>query len=142
MLTSLYVEIFYCSVEYRQRVAIRFLLQEDTHADDIHRRLQAPFTDDVYGIRSVRGWCQFVRQEREDLHDDLTPVRSLIGFIDIKILSVLERGPFHSLCSLAEVIGISYSIVIGHLRDSLGTKNLPFLRGARRVGSGSPPSQI
>jgi hypothetical protein len=51
-LTSLYVEIFHCWMEYEQRVIIRFLLREDAsaNADDIRTRLQAQFTDDAYSI--------------------------------------------------------------------------------------------
>jgi hypothetical protein len=50
MLTSLFVEISHCWMEYEQRVIIRFLLQEDVNAEHIHRKLQAQFTDDVYNI--------------------------------------------------------------------------------------------
>jgi hypothetical protein len=34
----------------------------------------------------------------------------------------LERKPFHSIHSLAEIVGVSDWIVIRHLRDSLGMK--------------------
>jgi hypothetical protein len=86
-LASLYVEIFHCWMEYEQRVIIRFHFQEDANADDIHRRLQAQFTDDAYSIRSVRRWCQFIRQRREDLHDDPRSGGPPIDFIDTKLLS-------------------------------------------------------
>jgi hypothetical protein len=111
MLTSLYVEIFRCWMEYEQRVSRRFLLQEDANANaaDIFRRLQAQVTDEAYSIRSVMRWCQFIRQRRQDLHDDPRSRCPATDFIDIKILSVLEREPFHSADSLAEVACVSYS---------------------------------
>jgi hypothetical protein len=116
-------------MEYQQRVIILFLFQEDAkaNADDIHRRLQAQFTDDADSIRSIRRWCQcqcqFIRKGREELDDDLKSGHLPIDFIDTKMLSALEREPFHSAHSLAEVVGVSYSTVIRHLRDSLGMKN-------------------
>jgi hypothetical protein len=57
-------------VSFIYRVIFWFLLKETVNADDIQRRFQALFIDDTYGIRSVRCWCQFIRQRREDLHDD------------------------------------------------------------------------
>jgi hypothetical protein len=120
---SLYVEIFHCWMEYEQQVIIRLLLREDATADDIHRRLQAQFTDNADSIRSVRSRCQLIRQEREDLHDDPRSGRPPIEVIHTKILSALKREPFHSAHSLGEVVGVSCSTVIYYLRDSLGMKN-------------------
>jgi DNA-binding transcriptional ArsR family regulator len=42
--------------------------------------------------------------------------------IDAKILSALEKEPFYSAHSLAEVVGVSYSTVNRHLRERLGIK--------------------
>jgi hypothetical protein len=55
VLTTLYLEIFHCWMEYYQRMIIRFLVQEEVNAgtDDIHRRLHAQFTNDSYSIRSI-----------------------------------------------------------------------------------------
>jgi hypothetical protein len=77
-----------------QRVIIRLLLKENANADDIHRRLQAQLTDDVDRIRSVRRWCQFIRQERENLHGDPMSGRLPIDRVDTKILPTLNRRPF------------------------------------------------
>jgi hypothetical protein len=89
-------------------------------------KLQAQLTDDSYSIRSLIRWCQFIRQGREDLHDDPRAGHPPTDLIDITIVSALEREAFHSAHSLAEIVGVSYSIVIRHLRDSLGTKNFHF----------------
>jgi hypothetical protein len=67
-------------------------------------------------------WCQFIRQRQEDRHDDPRSGRLSIEFIDTKIWSVLDREPFHSAHSLAEVVSVSYSIIIPYLLDSLGMK--------------------
>jgi hypothetical protein len=57
-------------MKHEPGVIIRFLFKENANADGIHRRLQAQFTDDDYSIRSVRQWCHFIRQGREDFHGD------------------------------------------------------------------------
>jgi hypothetical protein len=85
-------------MESEQRVIIPFLLDENANVDDIHRRFQAQFTDDTYNIRSLRRWCQFIRQKRDGLHDDPTSDCQPIGFIDTKILPALERAI--SFCTL------------------------------------------
>jgi hypothetical protein len=59
-------------MEYGQRGIIRFLLNENANADDIHRKLQKQFTDDV--------------------HDKTRSGRSPIDFIDAKIFPALERA--------------------------------------------------
>jgi hypothetical protein len=56
-------------------------------------------------------------------HNDPRSGRQPIDFIATKVLAALERGPFHSTHSLADIVGVSYSIVIRHLRDSLGIKS-------------------
>jgi hypothetical protein len=113
-------------MEYEQWVIIRFLFQEDSNAngDHIHRRPQAQFTDDAHSIPSVRRWYQFIRQGREDLHDDPRSGRLHIDFIGIKILSALEKEPFHSAHLLAEVVDTPSSTVIRHLRNLLRMKNV------------------
>jgi hypothetical protein len=120
---SLYVEIFHSWIEYEQRVVIRFLLQEDANMDNIHRRLQAQFTDNGYSIGSVRRWCQFIRQGREDIHDDPRSGHPPTDLVDTKILSTLKRRPFHSAYSLVEILSVSYSTILCHLLDSLGMEN-------------------
>jgi hypothetical protein len=86
-------------------------------------RLKEQFADDAYSLFSVRRWCQFVRQGREDLHDDDHLERSTFDFVDSKIIALLDREPFHSAYSLAEAIGISHTIILHHLQNSLGMKN-------------------
>jgi hypothetical protein len=48
-------------------------------------------------------------------------------------LSVLHREPFRSTHSIAEVVGVSYLILIRHLRDSLGMK-IPIGAGSHMSG--------
>jgi hypothetical protein len=90
MFIFLQIQIFRCWMESEQRVIIRSLLKTSANADDIHRRLQAQFTDDAYSIRSVRRWCQFLRQVREDFHDGPSSGRLAINFINTKSLSALD----------------------------------------------------
>jgi hypothetical protein len=103
-------------------VTIRFLHQEDVAPDKIHRRLQTQCDDASCSLRSIRRWCQYVRQSRENLHDEPPSSRTPIDFCDIKILACLEKKPFHSADSLAEVLLLSHSIILNHLHDSVGMK--------------------
>jgi hypothetical protein len=101
-------------------VVIRSLPKEYANADDIHGRIQAQFTSDAHSIQSVRRWCQSMKQERENFRDD--PRSPPIDFIDTRIMSTLEREPFHYAHSLAEVMGVSCLTMICHMQHSLGMK--------------------
>jgi hypothetical protein len=48
--------------------------------------------------------------------------RPPIDFPDIRILVSLDEQPFHSAYSIAEVPGVSHSILLSHLRESLDMK--------------------
>jgi DNA-binding transcriptional ArsR family regulator len=114
-------------MDYEQRVIVLFLYKEGVLPAEIHTRVKAQFEKDAYSLRSVQRWCQFVLQGREDLHDGDRLGRPTLDFIDSKIISLLEREPFHSAYSLAEAIGVSYSTVLRHLHDSLAMKNFLFV---------------
>jgi hypothetical protein len=82
-------------MDFDQRLIIRFLFKEGVNANQIHMRLLAQFGDKAYNLPSVRRWCQYVRQERELIHDELQPGRRPVGFLDIQILSNLEKYHFY-----------------------------------------------
>jgi hypothetical protein len=46
----------------------------------------------------------------------------LNGFLDIQILSSLEKQPFHLAYPLAEILDVSHTTILNHLGDSLGMK--------------------
>jgi histone-lysine N-methyltransferase SETMAR len=110
-------------MDFEQRVIIRFLFKEGVDANDIHTRLSAQFGDKAYSLRSVRRWCQYVRQGRELMHDEPRSGRPPVDFLDIQILSNLEKYPFHSADSLAEILKVSHATILKHLHDALGMKN-------------------
>jgi hypothetical protein len=56
------------------------------------------------------------------LDDEPRSVRPPIDFFDIQILSSLEKQPFHSAYSLAEILDVSHTTILNHLGDSLGMK--------------------
>jgi hypothetical protein len=56
------------------------------------------------------------------LYDGSSSGHPLTDFIDTKILAALEGAPFYSVPLLAEAVGVCYSTIIRHLRDSLGMK--------------------
>jgi hypothetical protein len=48
---------------------------------------------------------------------------SPIAFLDIRIQVLLDEQPFHSASSIAQALCVSPSIILNHLRESLGVKN-------------------
>jgi hypothetical protein len=121
MLTSLDVWICHCWMEYEQRVIIRFLLNANANANNIHRRHQAQFTDDAYNVRSFRHWSLFIKQGQENFHDAPSRIARWSTLSAPKSCQHW-RGSFHSAQSFAEVVGVCYSANICYLRDSLGIK--------------------
>jgi hypothetical protein len=110
-------------MQYDQRVIIRFLCKERVSSKNIHARLEAQFRSAIYSERSLRRWCQYVGQRREDLHDDMGASRRPIDFLNIRILALLDEQSFHWAYSIAEALGVSHSMTLSHLRESLGMKN-------------------
>jgi hypothetical protein len=120
---SVRLQFFIQRMEDDQSVIARFLCKERVSPEDIHVRLEAQFGDITYSERSARRWCQYVRQRREDLHDAVRSGKPPIDFLDIRILSLPNEQPFHSAYSIVETLYISHSIILSHLRESLGMKN-------------------
>jgi hypothetical protein len=114
--------IFHQQMEYDQRVIIRFLRKGRISPEDIHARLEAQLGDLTYSGRSVRQWCQYVLQGREDLPDEAPSGRLPTDFFDIQILALLDEQPLHSAYSTAEALIISYSTISSDLPGSLGMK--------------------
>jgi hypothetical protein len=84
-------------MEYEQRVIFWFLCKELVPPEDIQARFEAQFTDGTnseHSERSVRRWCQYVRQGRENLHDEVRCGRPPIDFLDIRILALRDGWPF------------------------------------------------
>jgi hypothetical protein len=66
--------VFFQRMEHGQSVIIRFLCQKRVSPEDIQARLKAQFGNTTYSEcseRRVRLWCHYVRQEREDMHDEV-----------------------------------------------------------------------
>jgi hypothetical protein len=103
-------------MELEQRVIIRFLYREGARYPD-------PAFGTVWECRlqlaSVQRWCLYLRQEREFLNDESRSGRSPIDFLDVQILSSLEKRPFRSAYSPSEVVNVSHAMILNHLRDSL-----------------------
>jgi hypothetical protein len=101
-------------MEYDQRVIIRFLCKERASPEDIRARLEAQFGDTMhseYSERNIQQWCQYVRQARENLHDEVQSGRPLSDFLDIRIFVLLDEQPFDSAYSIAEALGVSHSAI-------------------------------
>jgi hypothetical protein len=109
-------------MEPGQQIVIRFLHKEHAQPRDIHTRLSAQFDDATDSLRSLQNWCQYIRQGRELLDNEPRSERQPIDFLDIQILSSLEKKPFHSACSLVELFDVPHTTIVNHLRDWLGMK--------------------
>jgi hypothetical protein len=109
-------------MEHEQRRIIRFLYRKHAEPQDIHARLSTQFVDAAYSLRSVQRWCQYIRQGPELLDEEPRSGRPPIDFLDIQILSSIEKQPFHSAYSLAEILDVSHTTILNHLRNSLGMK--------------------
>jgi hypothetical protein len=138
-LIFLYLYSFHCWTEYEQPIIIRFLLNENVHLDDTHRRLQARFTDDARSILSVRVWCQFIRKGWQGLTEDPRSTRPAINLLDTRILSALKSYFIvrtHFLRSWVFLIQQSFTTCEIHLEWKF-----PFALGPTWVGSWSawPP---
>jgi hypothetical protein len=110
-------------MEYDQRVIIRFLSNEGISADKITTRLQAPFAEHAYKVRTVRFWIGEVRFGRQDLHNEIRTRRPLLDDVDTKFLAILNKSPFESTCSIAKMLRISHAIVLNHLHLPIGFKS-------------------
>jgi hypothetical protein len=109
-------------MELEQRLTIHFLYREDADPQDIQARLSAQFGDTAYSLRSVQRWCQYVRQAREFLGDEPRSGRPPIAFLDIRILNYLEKHLFDSPYPLADILNVSHTTILNHLRDAPGMK--------------------
>jgi hypothetical protein len=56
-------------VELEQRIIIKFLTKENLDAHEILGKLQAPFEDKAYALRTVRFWMGEVRRGQEELRE-------------------------------------------------------------------------
>jgi hypothetical protein len=119
---SVRLRFFIPRMGYDQRVIVRFLCKERVSPEDIHVCLEAQLGGAVHSDRSIGRWCQYVRQGRQDLRDEVWSGRPLINFFDSRILALLDEQPLHSAYSIAEALGSSHSTILSHLRESLGMK--------------------
>jgi hypothetical protein len=109
-------------MELEQRLIIHFLCREAANPQAIQARLSAQVGDAADSLRSVQDWCRYVRQGREFLGGKPRSGRPPIGFLDVRILTCLEKQPFHTAYSLAEILNVSHTTILNHLRDALGMK--------------------
>jgi hypothetical protein len=93
------------------RIIIWFLCKARVSPEGIYARLESEFADATYSERSIRLWCQDVRQGREDLYDEVRSGSPPIDFLDIRIPALLEEQPFHSVYLIAQSVCVSHSTI-------------------------------
>jgi hypothetical protein len=110
-------------MEYEQRLIIRFLTNEDVDAHEIHTILNAQFGEQTYGLGGIQFWVREMQSDREDLHDEHRSGRPALDYIDTKIISILEKVPFESARSIAQVQNVDHATVSHRLHEKLGFKS-------------------
>jgi hypothetical protein len=110
-------------MEYDQRVIIKFLLNERIDARDIADRLQAQFGEYSDKLRTFQFWITKARLGCQNLHDDICTGRPSLDDLDAKTLAILDKSPFESTRSIAEILRIAHSTVLLYLHDSIGFRS-------------------
>jgi hypothetical protein len=110
-------------MEYDQRMIIKILLNEGADTRDITDRLQAQFGEYAYKLRTIQFWITEVGLGRQDLHNEIGTGRLPLDDLDAKILVILDKSPFESARSIVETPCVAHSIVLLHLRDSIGFRS-------------------
>jgi hypothetical protein len=110
----------YISIEYDQRVIIKFLFSERCDANQIVERLEAQFREDAYSLPSIQFWIGEMKRGREDLHDAQQSGRRPIESFTAQIKVLLDEHCFVSGRSIAETLQVSHSTVLKHLHEDLG----------------------
>jgi hypothetical protein len=120
-------------MEYEQRVIIKFLTNESVDAHEIHTRLSAQFGEQTYALRAIQFWAREMQRGREDLQNDHRSKRRAFNCIDTKIISILEKAPFESARSIAQVLNMEHATMLHRLQKKAGIQILLSSAGATPV---------
>jgi hypothetical protein len=61
-----------------------------------------------------------IQRGQEDFQDGHRSGRPVLGYINTKIISILEKALFESTCSIAQVLNVDHAIVLYRLYEKLG----------------------
>jgi hypothetical protein len=110
-------------MEDEQRVIIKFLTNESVDAHEIYIGLSAQFGEPTYTLRRIQFWVHEIQRGRRNLHGEHRSELPAFDYIDAKIISRLEKAPFESARSIAEVLNVDHSTVLYCLHEKLGFKS-------------------
>jgi hypothetical protein len=108
---------------YDQKVIIWCLWNEGIDALEIIHRFQTQFGEHAYKFLMFRFWIAEVRFGRQNLRDKIRTGRPSLDDLDAKILAILDKSPFESARSIAEILRIVHSTVLLHLHDSISFRS-------------------
>jgi hypothetical protein len=110
----------YISMEYDQRVTIKFLFNERCDASQIVERFETKFHEDAYSLWNVQFWIGKIKRRREDLHDGQRSGRISIENLTAQIKVLLDENCFVSARSIVETLQVSPSTVLKPLNEDFG----------------------
>jgi hypothetical protein len=110
-------------MEYEQRVFIKLLTNESVDAHKIYTRLSAQFGEQTDALRTIQFPVREIQRGREDLHDEHRSGRLALDCIDTQTISILEKVPFESACSTAQVLNVDHATVLHRLHEKVRFKS-------------------
>jgi hypothetical protein len=99
-------------MEYEQRGIIKFLTNEFVNAHKIRTRLSAQFGEQTSALRTIQFSVREIQRGQEDLHDEHRSGKPALDYIDAKTISILEKAPFESAGSIAQVLNMDHVTVL------------------------------
>jgi hypothetical protein len=110
-------------MECEPRLIIKFLTNESVDAHEIHTRPSAQFGGQTDALHTIQFRVREIQGGREDPHDGNRSGRPALDYIDTKIISILEKAPFESARSSAQVLSVDHVTVLHRLHEKLRFKS-------------------
>jgi hypothetical protein len=85
--------------------------------------LSAQFGEQTGALRTIKFLVREIQGVREDLDDEHRSGRPVLDYIDTKIMSILEKAPFESAHSIAQVLNVDHATVLHPLHEKMGFKS-------------------
>lgn len=109
-------------MEVEQRSVIFYYRRKGKSLNQIKTKLDNVYGDKSLNINTIKYWIRQFKLGRYDPIDQCNGGKPPLDFIDAKIMSALDKEPFHSTYTLSETVDIPRTTIIDHL-NKMGFKN-------------------